>query len=81
MAHAFNPSTWEAEAGGSLEFEASLVHRVCSGQPGTTQRNPALEKKLPLSPEKGKKERKENCRSLCQAVVAKSKSEENPVSF
>jgi hypothetical protein len=27
VAHAFNPSTWEAEAGSS-EFEASLVYRV-----------------------------------------------------
>jgi hypothetical protein len=30
VAHAFNPSTWEAEAGGSYEFEASLVYRVSS---------------------------------------------------
>jgi hypothetical protein len=29
-AHAFNPSTWEAEAGGSLEFEASLAYRASS---------------------------------------------------
>ena len=33
--HAFNPSTGEAEAGGSLcESEASLIYRVNSGQPG-----------------------------------------------
>ena len=25
---AFNPSTWEAEAGRTLEFKASLVYRV-----------------------------------------------------
>ena len=30
MVHAFNPSTWEAEAGRSLEFEASLVYKVSS---------------------------------------------------
>ena len=30
MAHAFNPSSWEAEADKSLEFEASLVYRVSS---------------------------------------------------
>jgi hypothetical protein len=30
MVHAFNPSTLEAEAGGSLEFEASLVYRTSS---------------------------------------------------
>ena len=29
VAHTFNPSTWEAEAGRS-EFEASLVYRVSS---------------------------------------------------
>jgi hypothetical protein len=29
VAHAFNPSTWEAEAG-DFEFEASLVYRVSS---------------------------------------------------
>jgi hypothetical protein len=26
VVHAFNPSTWEAEAGGSLKFQASLVY-------------------------------------------------------
>ena len=30
MAHTFNSSTQEAEAGGSLEFEASLVYMVGS---------------------------------------------------
>ena len=39
VAHAFNPSTWEAEAGGS-EFEASLVYRVSSRTARATQRNP-----------------------------------------
>jgi hypothetical protein len=28
VVHTFNPTTQEAEAGGSREFEASLVHRV-----------------------------------------------------
>jgi hypothetical protein len=37
VAHAFNPSTWEAE-----EFEASLVYKVSSR---AIQRNPALKKK------------------------------------
>jgi hypothetical protein len=40
VAHAFNPSTWEAEAGGSSEFEASLVYRVSSRTARATQRNP-----------------------------------------
>ena len=33
VAHAFNPSTWEAEAGRFLSFEARLVYRVSPGQP------------------------------------------------
>jgi hypothetical protein len=40
VAHTFNPSTQEAEAGGSLEFEASLVYRVGSGTVRAIQRNP-----------------------------------------
>jgi hypothetical protein len=40
-AHAFNPSTWEAEAGGSLAFEAeNLVYRASSRMVRVTQRNP-----------------------------------------
>ena len=45
MAHAFNPSTWEAEAGAFTklfcEFEASLVYKASSRIARTvTQRNP-----------------------------------------
>ena len=46
VAHTFNPSTWEAEAGGSLEFEARLVYRVSSRTAGGTWRNP-ISKTLP----------------------------------
>jgi hypothetical protein len=35
VAHSFNPSIWEVEAGGFLGSEASLVYRVSS----RTQRN------------------------------------------
>ena len=28
--HTFNPSTWDTEAGGSLEFKASLVYKASS---------------------------------------------------
>jgi hypothetical protein len=45
VAHAFNPSTWEAEAGGFSEFEASLVYRVSSRTARATQRNPVSKKK------------------------------------
>jgi YHS domain-containing protein len=40
VAHTFNPSTQEAEAGGSLEFEVSLVYRVSSRTVRATQGNP-----------------------------------------
>jgi len=53
VAHTFNPSTWEAEAGGSLEFKASLVYRVSSRTARATKRNPILEKR-----ERGKEGRK-----------------------
>ena len=46
MAPAVNPSTWEAETGKSLEFEASLVYKVSSRTARATQRNPVLKKKL-----------------------------------
>jgi hypothetical protein len=39
VVHAFNPSTWEAEAGGFLEFKASLVYKVSSRTARAIQRN------------------------------------------
>jgi hypothetical protein len=44
VAHAFNSSTWEAEAGGFLRFKASLVYRVSSRTTRATQRNPVSRK-------------------------------------
>jgi hypothetical protein len=46
VAHAFNPSTWEAEAGRFLisEFKASLVFRVSSRTARDIQRNLVSEK-------------------------------------
>jgi hypothetical protein len=44
VAHAFNPSTWEAEAGG-FEFKASLFYKVSSRTARATQRNPVSRKK------------------------------------
>jgi hypothetical protein len=43
VAHAFNPSTQEAEAGG-FEFKASLVYKVSSRTARATQRNPVSKK-------------------------------------
>ena len=45
VAHACNPSIWEAEAGGS-QFEASLVYRVSSRTARTSQRNPVSKIKI-----------------------------------
>ena len=42
VAHAFNPSTWEAEAGGFLS-EASLVYKVSSRIARAIQTNPVSE--------------------------------------
>ena len=44
VGHAFNPSPWEAEAGGSYELEASLVYRVSSKTVRATQKNPVSKK-------------------------------------
>jgi hypothetical protein len=43
VVHTFTLSTQEAEAGGFLHFQASLVYRVVPGQPGI-QRDPGLKK-------------------------------------
>ena len=52
MANAFNPSTWEAEAGGFLSFEASLLYIVSSRTAKAIQRNPIKKKgggdKIPM---------------------------------
>ena len=42
MAHAFNPSTWEAEA---PKFKASLVYKVSCRTARAIQRNPDSKKK------------------------------------
>jgi hypothetical protein len=45
VAHAFNPSTWEAEAGGFLSSRpAWSTYRVSSRTARATQRNPVLKK-------------------------------------
>jgi hypothetical protein len=40
VAHTFNPSTWEAEAGLVSELEDSVVYRVSSRTAGAIKRNP-----------------------------------------
>ena len=46
MKHAFNSSTWEAEAGRAMNYEqADLLYRVRSRTVKATQRNPVSENK------------------------------------
>jgi hypothetical protein len=44
VAHAFNPSTWEAEAGGFLSSKASLVYKVSSRTARAIKGNPVSKK-------------------------------------
>ena len=55
VAHTFNPSTREAEAGGSHEFEASLVYKVSSKT--VTQRNSVSKNKTKQKKRQKQKER------------------------
>jgi hypothetical protein len=45
VAHPFNPSTLEVEAGGFLSSEANLVYKVSSRTARAIQRNPVSKKK------------------------------------
>jgi hypothetical protein len=45
VAHTFNPSTWEAEAGEFLSLRPALVYRVSSRTARATQRNPVSKNK------------------------------------
>jgi hypothetical protein len=48
VAHAFNPSSREAEASG-FEFEASLVYKVSSRTARAIQKNPVSKKKSKIN--------------------------------
>jgi hypothetical protein len=45
VAHAFNPTTWEAEAGGFLSSRPAWSIRVSSRTAGAIQRNPVSKQK------------------------------------
>jgi hypothetical protein len=64
VAHAFNPSTREAEAGGSLEFEASLVYRVSSRTARAIQRNPVSKNQKKKQKTKNKTKKKNKNKEL-----------------
>ena len=64
VAHAYNPSTREAEAGGFLSSEASLVYKVSSRTARATQRNPVSKNKIQKKPKLLKKQ----CVCVCVCV-------------
>jgi hypothetical protein len=67
VAHVFNPSTWEAEAGRRIsEFEASLVYQVSSRTARATQRNPVSKKT------KKKKQKKFSLMLLLESELAEA---------
>ena len=59
VAHTFNPSTWEAETGRSLEFAPSLVYNVSSKMAGARETPVQKKKKERKKEKKKKKKRKE----------------------
>jgi hypothetical protein len=58
VAHTLNPSTREAEAGGFLELEASLVYRVSFRIVRATRRNPVSKKQKTKQKKKNTKKTK-----------------------
>jgi hypothetical protein len=57
-AHAFNPSTWEAEAGGFLNSRPAWDTEQVPGQPGLYRETLSQKRKKKKKKEKRKKERK-----------------------
>jgi hypothetical protein len=68
VAHAFNPSTWEAETGRFLKFGASLIYRVSSRTARAIQRNPVLKNQ---KRKKKKKEKKRKRLVICSSSLRK----------
>jgi hypothetical protein len=64
VAHAFNPSTWEAEAGGFLSSRPAWSTKGFPGQPGLYKEtlSQKKKKKKKKKKEKKKKERKKEIR-------------------
>jgi hypothetical protein len=57
VAHTFNPSTWEAEAGGFLSSRPAWSTELVPGQPGIHRKT--------LSQKKKKKKKKRKKKSSC----------------
>ena len=67
-AHAFNPSTWEAEAGGFLSSRPTWSTKGVPGQPGLHRET--LSRKTKQNKTKNKKRKKANrCRAEAIALV------------
>ena len=64
VVHAFNRSTWEAEADGSLSSEASLVYRTSFRTARATQRNPVSNKNKNKNKNKTKQKQKQTNKKL-----------------
>jgi hypothetical protein len=61
VAHAFNPSTWEAEAGGFLSSRpAWLFYRISSRQPGLHRETLSQKKKKKKKNQTNKTKQKSN---------------------
>jgi hypothetical protein len=79
VAHTFNPSTREAEAGRRIsELKASLAYRVSSRTARATQRNPASKnqkrKKKKKEREREREKRKKKRKKLIHALGADADS-------
>jgi hypothetical protein len=66
VAHAFNPSTWEAEAGGFLSSKPAWSTEGVPGQPGLHRETLSQKKK---KKKKRKKEKEKGSRWLSQAML------------
>jgi hypothetical protein len=61
MAQAFNPSTWEAEADGTLEVETSLIYRARFRTVRMTETKHFVSKPKPKQPNQTKPSHLRGC--------------------
>jgi hypothetical protein len=70
VVHVFNPSTWEAEAGGYLNLRSAWSTEFQDSQ-GYTKRNPGLKKQTnKQTNKKTKKQKKQGGRGVCKPAGA-----------
>jgi hypothetical protein len=71
VAHAFNPSTWEAKAGGSLSSRPAWSTERVPGQPGLHRETLTHKNQKPTPPQKKKEKKKRKKRkrwSIYEAI-------------